>query len=394
MHLTPSDPDIATLYRKIRAERLDLQPNFQRGEVWGKGKKQRLVDSVLRGWHIPPIHVIQVPNSERQEVLDGQQRLAAIRDFMQNSFPINGEQEPIERSILELDGLFWEDLSEEIRGKFEDFTIRVLTISDYKPREPGELFYRLNQPTNLTSAEQRNAYFGEARQQVKNLTEFMEESGFSRELMGFSNSRMAYDDILAKFLLTLESGALTKKITANTVTSRYRESTGFSNDMIQASMKCLQNLGDCLASREYPSKLNKATISSWLIFIYRAIRIGLKPYTVVEFFSQFEYLRENHEYVIQKDSIPTGMTHAFLLKVMQIYQDRASSRVADTSSVIFRDMILWGMYVSFYPEEIWQDKSLLELHKNFYYLNSKHDQGISEGSLSKVARDLRWGDEL
>lgn len=211
MHLTPSDPDIATLYRKIRAERLDLQPNFQRGEVWGKGKKQRLVDSVLRGWHIPPIHVIQVPNSERQEVLDGQQRLAAIRDFMQNVFPINGEQEPIEKSILELDGLFWDDLSEEMRGKFEDFTIRVLTISDYKPREPGELFYRLNQPTNLTSAEQRNAYFGEARQQVKNLTEFMEETGFSRELMGFSNSRMAYDDILAKFLLTLESRTLTKK---------------------------------------------------------------------------------------------------------------------------------------------------------------------------------------
>jgi hypothetical protein len=394
MHLTPSDPDIATLYRKIQAERLDLQPNFQRGEVWGKGKKQRLVDSVLRGWHIPPIHVIQVPNSERQEVLDGQQRLAAIRDFMQNLFPINGEQEPMEKAILELDGLFWDDLSDEMRGKFEDFTIRVLTISDYKPREPGELFYRLNQPTNLTSAEQRNAYFGEARQQVKNLTEFMEETGFSREIMGFSNSRMAYDDILAKFLLTLESRTLTKKITANTVTGRYRESTGFSNELIQASMECLENLSNCLTSRESPSKLNKATISSWLIFIYRAIQLGLESDTILAFYSQFEYLRENHEYIIEKDSIPNGMTHAFLFKIMQIYQDRASSRVADTSSVILRDMILWGVYGSFHPNEIEQSKSLLELHKHFYYLNSRHEQGNSEGSLSKITRDLRWGDEL
>lgn len=104
MHLTPSDPDIATLYRKIRGDRLDLQPNFQRGEVWGKGKKQRLVDSVLRGWHIPPIHVIQVPSSERQEVLDGQQRLAAIRDFIEGQFPINGEQEPLEKYIQHLMG--------------------------------------------------------------------------------------------------------------------------------------------------------------------------------------------------------------------------------------------------------------------------------------------------
>lgn len=33
MHLTPSDPDVATIYRKIKTARLDLQPNFQRGEV-------------------------------------------------------------------------------------------------------------------------------------------------------------------------------------------------------------------------------------------------------------------------------------------------------------------------------------------------------------------------
>lgn len=394
MHLTPSDPDIATLYRKIRADRLDLQPNFQRGEVWGKGKKQRLVDSVLRGWHIPPIHVIQVPNSERQEVLDGQQRLAAIRDFMQNSFPINGEQEPQEKAIAELDGLFWDDLSDEIKGRFEDFTIRVLTISDYKPREPGELFYRLNQPTNLTSAEQRNAYFGEARQQIKKLTEQMEAIGFSRELMGFSNSRMAYDDILAKFLLTLESRTLTKKITANTVTSRYRESTGFSEELTRGAVTCLTVLHECLSSRPSASKLNKATISSWLVFIYRALKDDIDLHSVFDFYGKFEALRETHEYSIDKDLIPGGITQMFLVKIMQVYQDRASSRVADTSSVILRDVILWGLYAAFNSQEIESNISLLELSSSFYYLNSQRDNIFGEASLSKVTRDLCWGDQL
>ncbi|WP_460107617.1 GmrSD restriction endonuclease domain-containing protein [Pseudomonas sp. H1_F01] len=394
MHLTPSDPDIATLYRKIRADRLDLQPNFQRGEVWGKGKKQRLVDSVLRGWHIPPIHVIQVPNSERQEVLDGQQRLAAIRDFMQDGFPINGEQEPAEKFIAELDGLFWSDLSQEIRGKFEDFTIRVLTISDYKPREPGELFYRLNQPTNLTSAEQRNAYFGEARQQIKNLTEHMEEGGFSRELMGFSNSRMAYDDILAKFLLTLESRTLTKKITANTVTSRYRESTGFSAEITSRAVECLRLLFECLENRNSASKLNKATISSWLIFIYKALNEGINLDTVISFYDQFETLRENHEGVIGKELIPNGITQTFLVKTIQIYQDRASSRVADTSSVILRDIILWGLYSLFHQTTIQPNNDLSPLNLHFHYLSSQKDISFSEASLSKIAKDLRWGDVL
>src|SRR5690349_14585348 len=142
MHLTPSDPDIATIYRKISQKRLDLQPNFQRGEVWGKGKKQRLIDSILRGWHIPPIHVIQIRDSDKQEVLDGQQRLVAIRDFIDGEFPINGNQPPFQDYISDLDGMYWYDLPDVIKAYIEDFTIRILTISDYQPGEPGELFYR------------------------------------------------------------------------------------------------------------------------------------------------------------------------------------------------------------------------------------------------------------
>ncbi|MFP3679234.1 DUF262 domain-containing protein [Pseudomonas sp. SIMBA_041] len=394
MHLTPSDPDIATLYRKIRGDRLDLQPNFQRGEVWGKGKKQRLVDSVLRGWHIPPIHVIQVPSSERQEVLDGQQRLAAIRDFIEGQFPINGEQEPVEKYIQALDGFYWDDLSAEMQGKFEDFTIRVLTISDYKPREPGELFYRLNQPTNLTSAEQRNAYFGEARQQVKSLTEYMEEVGFTRDLVGFSNSRMAYDDVLAKFLLTLESGTLTKKVTANTVTGRYRESTGFSKKLTDMSKSCLDVLHGCLMHREYTSKLNKATISSWLIFIYKSIDLGLGTETIYEFFDRFENVREDHEVVIVQDFIPSGITQDFLVKTFQVYQDRASSRVADTSSVILRDLILWGMYSLYFSEEVEEFVAYGDVNSIFHYLSSQKSVVYNESSLAKVSRDLSWGDVI
>lgn len=60
---------------------MDLQPDFQRGEIWTIQKKQKLIDSILRGWKIPPIHVIHNAQSV-DEVLDGQQRLAAIRDFL------------------------------------------------------------------------------------------------------------------------------------------------------------------------------------------------------------------------------------------------------------------------------------------------------------------------
>lgn len=391
MHLSPSDPDVATLYRKINQKRLDLQPNFQRGEVWGKSKKQRLIDSILRGWHIPPIHVIQVPLSDRQEVLDGQQRLAAIRDFIEGEYAINGNQDPLENYIIELDGLHWNELPNTVKSKIEDFTIRVLTITDYKPGEPGELFYRLNQPTNLTSAEQRNAYFGEARQQVKDLAEKMINIGFSRDLIGFSNSRMAYDDVIAKFLLTLEIGTLTKKITANTVTSRYRESTGFSKILEDSTANCLRQLHMCLIKRGMNTKLNKATLSSWLIFIYNADNIVGNIDLICEYFRRFESLRECGEKLDDPHAIPKGIKSSFIIKLLQIYQDRASSRVADTSSVVLRDMILWGIFAAFNPYLAERHSRLNELFQRINYLNSEIDRSFREHSLWSVAKDLNWG---
>ncbi|HCM1361738.1 TPA: DUF262 domain-containing protein, partial [Vibrio parahaemolyticus] len=74
MHIKTSDPDVFSIVNRIKRGLIDLQPDFQRGEVWNPLKKQRLIDSILRGWHIPPIHLISSPSTDKIEVLDGQQR--------------------------------------------------------------------------------------------------------------------------------------------------------------------------------------------------------------------------------------------------------------------------------------------------------------------------------
>jgi hypothetical protein len=394
MHLTPSDPDIATLIRKINQGRLDLQPNFQRGEVWGKAKKQRLIDSILRGWHIPPVHVIQVPNSDKQEVLDGQQRLAAIRDFLGGDFRINGNQEPQENRILDLEGLSWKDLPKEIASKIEDFTIRVLTISDYKPGEPGELFYRLNQPTNLTSAEQRNAYFGEARQQVKELSEHMINLGFERETLGFSNSRMAYDDVISKLLLTLELETLRKKITANTVTTRYRNSTGFSDELIESVSKVLSAFYSCIKACETPAKLNKASAISWLIFIFIYLKYFEKTDALVEYFEYFEGIKKGVTEPFPDKTASNHLSKGLVDTILDIYQDRSSSRVADTSSVVLRDISLWACFVSSRPNELGKNEQLKALHRAMREFENLSSSTATERNFEEIAANLQWGMRL
>ena len=121
MKLRAYDPDIQTVVNRIKDEDLDLQPDFQRGSVWNVKKKQLLIDSILRDWHIPPVHVVSQGNGGKDEVLDGQQRLSAIFEFCVDEFPVNGKFQPLDDSITSLDGLVFSQLPRDVLRKLNKF---------------------------------------------------------------------------------------------------------------------------------------------------------------------------------------------------------------------------------------------------------------------------------
>jgi len=341
MRLIPTDPDVETIYSRISNGDLNLQPNFQRGEVWGPAKRQKLIDSILRQWHVPPIHVIQSVDGGEDEVLDGQQRLVSIRDFIGGKFRINGLVEPFDEKIFALNNLRFQDLSQEWRRKFLRFPIRIFNIVDFSPSEPSELFFRLNQPASLTAAEQRNSFFGEPREQIKNLVMTMEKLGVNKEFLGFSNSRMAYDDVLARACVTLENG-LGAKISANLLADRYRSGVPFdgrSYKRLASTLNVFSNIRDTVHLR---SKLNKAGLLSWMIFLCRFeessnnTNIGL----FAMFFEEFESRRSDFSADKKNNFIDYLASRLF-----EIYNDRVTSRVADVSSVVLRDVCLWGLFL-------------------------------------------------
>lgn len=388
MRIQTSDPDIYSIYNRIRRGLIDLQPDFQRGEVWKTPKKQRLIDSILRGWHIPPVHLISDPVAERLEVLDGQQRLVSIRDFLNNEFPINGSLEPFDDEIYSLDGLFWDDLKTNYRDKIELFTIRFLTISDYKIGEPGELFHRLNHPTNLTPAEQRNAFFGESRQQVKLLADTMVNLGYCRETIGFTNSRMAYDDVVAKILITMDQGTLAKKITSSTITDKYRSNLGFSSEHVQKLKQALETFIDAIRAGSGRVKLNKASFHSWVLFVCLLNEHRICTKNLSAFIIDFEESRNslNHDFITLSKF---RVTSEGLYQALKIFSDRSASRVADTSSVILRDIVLVAFYYV-YQGFISNDKNLMMLVDSVSH--SLNRGKVTEDALLALSKKLYWRD--
>jgi hypothetical protein len=341
MRLIPSDPDIQTILTRIDDGSLDLQPGFQRGVVWSRAKQRLLVDSILRNWYVPPIHVVRT-ESDEQQVLDGQQRLRSIADFRHGHFTVDGRTEPHSQEVATLGGLRYTELPEQPRRRFDRFTLRMFELVDYEPEEPYELFYRLNQPTTLTSAEKRNAFFGTPREQIKALTEMAEARGMLPERIGFSNARLAYEDVIARFVWTLEAGTLAEKVTATRITERYRRSDAFSDKVLDVARDALSRFFSGQALDQEEIRLNKATAHSWLLFVARALFSRQELTELDRFVTHIESTRTRARHM-QSDRLSSsnGSVARVLLPILN---DRASARVNDVTSVVLRDVILWTLY--------------------------------------------------
>lgn len=72
-----------------RREAINLSPEYQRRLRWTNTQKSRLIESLLLNIPIPPVFFYE-SDAARYEVMDGQQRLNAIREFFAGSFSLTG----------------------------------------------------------------------------------------------------------------------------------------------------------------------------------------------------------------------------------------------------------------------------------------------------------------
>lgn len=390
MKCESTDLEIETIVNRIKNEDLDLQPDFQRGEIWTLQKKQKLIDSILRGWKIPPIHVIH-NNQSIDEVLDGQQRLAAIRDFYDNIICIDGKILPENSELIQLDGMHYRDLPKKWQRQFRQYSIVIIRLTEYQPEEPAELFYRLNQPTTLTSAEQRNAYIGVTRDQVKELSNKFVALGASKETIGFSNSRLAYDEIISKFCFSVETGTLKKKITSNDISIQYRQAIPFSDECIRIVAKTLEKFMECIIGwDDFKYSFNKATIFSWFVFIRRNLSLSdtelknvIGYFEFCRAFIKGKYKKVDQRYIEVFSSLQKR--NSFFEIMLNTFNQRSSMGSTDALSIIYRDII-----ITVFRDMLWGNET--ELIQ--YTINTFKELENLNYTLEKIVEKYNWGEKF
>ncbi|OGP55548.1 MAG: hypothetical protein A2Y65_00895 [Deltaproteobacteria bacterium RBG_13_52_11] len=156
----PSDPTLELLYTRWKREEINI-PDFQRGWVWKPTQASRLVESFLLGLPVPSIFVYKEP-SQRQLVIDGQQRLRTIWGFFEGKLP-DGTNFYLRGVSPEWEGKYYHTLSESDQIRFRDSVLRQVIVEQTDPKDTTSIYHiyeRLNTGgTGLVPQEIRNSTY-------------------------------------------------------------------------------------------------------------------------------------------------------------------------------------------------------------------------------------------
>ncbi|MBA2704374.1 MAG: DUF262 domain-containing protein [Blastocatellia bacterium] len=121
---------------------LIITPKFQRRGIWQTPARSYLIDTILRGMPIPPIFLRVRQSDDKKklirEVIDGQQRIAAVVDYVNGKYPLSSNLG------VEHAGKYFEELPEDNQDRIRQYSFICEVFSALDDVEILQIFARLN----------------------------------------------------------------------------------------------------------------------------------------------------------------------------------------------------------------------------------------------------------
>lgn len=307
-YLDTSNQNIAWFRKQYDLGQLEMSPPFQRNPVWTINQKSFLIDSVLLGYPIPEIYIqekITDSGDSKYIIVDGQQRIRSILEFIRGDFAI-AEGESQKWASFSFD-----DLSSDDKKNFFAYKFVVRNLPDTTDSEIRSIFQRINKNNIALNAQElrQSTYSGEF---IKLMNKLADKS-YWKDLGLFSAEkvrRMIDVEFISELAIAYLNGPQNKKDKLDYYYTLYETEFNDSEDLEKLFDNVCNEIISLLQDRQKTRWVK--LIDFYTLFLVLADREGDLPFSkddrvaisnkLVEFSNTINLYQKNMEYRATVDS--------------------------------------------------------------------------------------------
>lgn len=154
---TPTTKDVALLKQLHDQGQLMLAPEFQRNSIWPRAAKAYLIDTILNDRPIPLLFFQRISSAQTGRsgyaVIDGQQRLRAIFEFLEDRFKLSQSDKRVPYYNKK-----FSQLPKDLQDEIKDYDLVIQELVGYSDTDIKDIFVRMNKyVVKLSPQELRHA---------------------------------------------------------------------------------------------------------------------------------------------------------------------------------------------------------------------------------------------
>jgi len=293
INFQPGTLPIITLMNDIVQSRrggLDLQPTYQRNYVWNNEFKDKLLLSIAKRYPIGNITIRKMDQQNqkgaRQEVVDGQQRLTTIFNFIYNEYEvgyqtskeildetsdlfINDNSKNVQKVLKKYQqgkkfNLNYSNIPESLKRTIDAFPLSVTSISDATDEQVTEYFRFVQNQERLRAGEIINAL---PESTLEKYLLMINDKDKLLKVINFPDSRMEFDKIFYSIIGLLDNKinfGVTDNVIKNYVATKKEELSG---DTLIYVNRIIKGLNDISKLSDQPISTNKRYLKFLLLLL-------------------------------------------------------------------------------------------------------------------------------
>lgn len=350
-----------------------IDSNYQRpAGAWSTQDNACLIDSILRGEPIPIFFINEKNDENIYYVVDGQQRLDAIKLFYDNQLKLNKKFSGEENQGKTFNGE--NPIADEQRERFLNYTLNFHILEDYDDERIRLIFSRLQRGKPLTLGERLNAMPGSIVLCMRELA----KHPFMSRAIGVSQERYGTFPDSARILFYERYGQ--KDSGTPAIVSFFEENLSLAEDSreFMNAMKILNFLRKCFSEDDYQF-LNK---HAWVFSVYTMIRELSLSYSLIgkeEIVKNF--IESFHNKVYSEDKRRSNPTY-------QRFYDNVRGGWSEKIIVLRRNLLIKEFLEKHPLEELDEKRQISDEEKIAAF--EKHPQCELRGCSLKDYRDAEY----